>query len=468
MDCATSNPAQTDEKTTQNITLVPLVCYTGALHYLRTGVKDTKSHVMKMTCEVSVMPDFSLSKRYDSTSWYVSFKNPYTKKYGTKKSTGTTSKQEAVKVAYKMLFEEKANAILPILEALRGMDLSASDAAEIVDILDKKRLIATIITKDDAGAESITEYLCRFWDYDTSPYVKEKLHKNHSIHKKYVKANKSCVEMHWKPFFQDTPIAKLTKSALNDFMDNLDSDLSGARKNNILKVGTIALKWAYNNHLIPTDITTGIVWFSKDEGKRFVFTPEQAAELFSRQWPNETSKLANMLAMTTGLRSGEIMALKKRDLGDDFLDIEHSWNHVDKQKTTKNNENRTAYIMFQEIQDGLQRLVDSNPYDAGMDGYIFWATIPGKPRENPAWLRDLRAVAKEIGITEIEKISFHAWRHFFTTYMYKELDEKVLQIATGHKTIEMLRLYADHDRASDVMAIQGAMKKVFEPILTAV
>lgn len=413
------------------------------------------------------MPDFSLSKRFDSTSWYVSFKNPYTKKYGTKKSTGTVNKQEAVKIAYKMLFEEKESAIHPILEALRGMDLSASDAAEIVDILDKKKLIATIITKDDAGAESVSEFLSRFWDYETSPYVKEKLHKNHSIHKKYVKSNKSCAEMHWKPFFQDTPIAKLTKNDLNDFMDNLDPDLSGARKNNILKVGTIALKWAYRNHLISTDITLGIVWFSKDEGERYIFTPEQATELFTRQWPNETSRLANMLAMTTGLRSGEIMALKKRDLGNDCLYVEHSWNNVDKQKTTKNNENRTAYILFPEIREGLQRLSDSNPYHAGMDGYIFWATIPGRPRENPAWLRDLRAVAAEIGIPEIKKISFHAWRHFFTTYMYNELDEKVLQKATGHKTIEMLRHYANHERQADVSAIQEAVKKVFEPILYA-
>ena len=258
-----------------------------------------------------------------------------------------------------MLFDEKANPILPILEALRSMELTATDAAEIIAILDKKQLISTIITKSDAGAEGIT-------------------------------------------------------------------------------VGTIALKWAYSNHLIPNDITSGIVWFSKNEGERFIFTPEQAAELFSRPWPSATSKLANMLAMTTGLRSGEIMALKKRDLGDDCLYVEHSWNHVDKQKTTKNNENRTAYILFPEIREGLKKLAESNPYRAGMDGYIFWATIPGKPRENPAWLRDLRSVAKEIGFSEIEKISFHGWRHFFTTYMYNELDEKVLQKATGHKTIEML------------------------------
>lgn len=420
-----------------------------------------------MTCEVLLMPDFCLSKRYDSPFWYVSFKNPYTQVYGTKKSTGTTNKVEATKIAYQMLFEEKKTAFTHILEALKQTDLTPSQAADIVGVLDSKHLITTIITKEDAGAESLSGFLTRFWNYDESPYVKEKLHKNHSIHLKYVKSNSSCVDLYWKPYFKDTPIAKLTKNDLNQFMESLDAALSGARKNNIVKVGTIALKWAFNNHLIPKDITSGIVWFSKDEQKRFIFTPEQAAELFSRPWPHETSKLANMLAMTTGLRSGEIMALRKRDIGEDCLYVQHSWNYVDKQKTTKNNENRTAYVLFPEILEGLKRLADSNPYNEGLDGYVFWASIPGKPRENPAWIADLRTVAKEIGFTTTEQISFHGWRHFFTTYMYNELDEKVLQKATGHKTVEMLRHYANHDRDADAAAIQDAIKKVFKPIMYA-
>ena len=411
------------------------------------------------------MSEFSLSKRSESPFWYVAFKNPYTKKYGTKKSTGSPVKADAVKIAYKMLYEEKGNELKAILDALQSMDLSGTDAAAIVDVLDKKHLISTIITKDDAGSESVTEFLSRFWDYDNSPYVKEKLHKNHSIHKQYVRSNKNAVALHWKPFFEDIAIGKLTKNDLNTFMENLDPALSGARKNNILKVGTIALKWAYNNHAIPIDITTGIIWFSIDKDARFIFTPEQAAELFNRPWPHENSKLANIIAMTTGLRSGEIMALKKRNLGEDCLYIENSWNHIDKQKTTKNNENRTAYILFPEIKESLKKLADSNPYNEGMDGYVFWASIPGKPLENTFWLEDLRAVAKELGFTDSKKITFHAWRHFFTTYMYRELDEKILQKATGHKTIEMLRHYANHDRAADANAIQGAMRKVFDPIL---
>lgn len=411
------------------------------------------------------MPDFSLSKRSDSPFWYVSFKNPYTLKYSTKKSTGTTDKKEATKIAYKLLFEEHQRPVKPILEALKALNLTSADAADIVEILDQKRLIATIITKDDAGAESFSPFLKRFWDYEKSPYVREKLHKNHGIHKKYVISNSKCVAMYWEPFFKDMPLVKLTKDHLNQFMDSLDQGLSGSRRNNIMKVGTVALKWAFKNQIITSDITAGIIWFSKDSDKRFIFTPEQAAQIFASPWKHETSRLANLVAMTTGLRAGEIMGLKKQDLGEDCIYVNHSWNNYDRQKTTKNNESRKAFIIFPEMMADLKKLADQNPYGEGNNGYVFWASIPGKPKENKFWLDDLRDVATKLGFGDIEKITFHGWRHFFATYMYTEVEEGLLQKATGHKTIEMLRHYANHDRDQDSSEIQGAMRKVFEPIL---
>ena len=90
---------------------------------------------------------------------------------------------------------------------------------------------------------------------------------------------------------------------------------------------------------------------------------------------------------------------------------------------------------------------------------------PVRPRENKVWLDDLREVAAQSGINDLEKITFHGWRHFFTTYMYSEVKEGLLQKATVRKTIEMLRHYANHERDYDASEIQGALRKVFEPIL---
>lgn len=47
-----------------------------------------------------LMPDFILSSRAQSTNLYVSFRNPLTGKYGTKRSTGTSDPKQAEKIAY--------------------------------------------------------------------------------------------------------------------------------------------------------------------------------------------------------------------------------------------------------------------------------------------------------------------------------------------------------------------------------
>lgn len=197
------------------------------------------------------MPDFSLSHRYDSPYWYVSFKNALTKRYGTKKSTGTADKQEAVRIAYEMLYKARESTFETVLEALRSLDLTPSNASAIIDILTKKKLIGTILTIEDVGAESLSAFLKRFWDYDSSPYIKEKLHKNHSIHKKYVKANHYTVERFWVPFFGDTPIAKVTKGDLNELMDSLDPALSGARRNTIFGYAQWFIASTVRNVFLP-------------------------------------------------------------------------------------------------------------------------------------------------------------------------------------------------------------------------
>ena len=58
------------------------------------------------------------------------------------------------------------------------------------------------------------------------------------------------------------------------------------------------------------------MYFSGTKGKREILTPELAMALFREPWRNETSKLANLLAMCTGLRAGEIQALRKKTLGE--------------------------------------------------------------------------------------------------------------------------------------------------------
>jgi integrase len=63
--------------------------------------------------------------------------------------------------------------------------------------------------------------------------------------------------------------------------------------------------------------------------------------------------------------------------------------------------------------------------------------------------------------------TFHGWRHYFTTYMRKKVDEKVLQKQTGHKTLEMLDHYSNHELADDREQLRLAQVETFGALIPA-
>lgn len=60
---------------------------------------------------------------------------------------------------------------------------------------------------------------------------------------------------------------------------------------------------------------------------------------------------------------------------------------------------------------------------------------------------------------------FHSWRHFYTTYMKRKLDVKLLQTQTGHSTDAMIEHYSSHEAVGDRNKIVSAELEVFGGML---
>jgi integrase len=69
--------------------------------------------------------------------------------------------------------------------------------------------------------------------------------------------------------------------------------------------------------------------YSGDTPERHILTPELAQAVFKVHWPDYRAKLANMPAMVTGMRQGEILALQVRDIGKDRIYVKHGWNYLE-------------------------------------------------------------------------------------------------------------------------------------------
>jgi len=422
--------------------------------------------------------------------YYAQVLNPVTKKLCTARSTGQTTLEDAQLVVADWLSNGipeargagrrsarsffDMDAIVKSLQAHPALTLS--DASKIIEVLKDKGLVESVRLRDDKNAELVIAFLERFWDNDTSPYVKEKRAHGQSIGKRHINDSFKRIRLHWKPYFEGVRLQDLQRKDIKAFSLALaEKNLKPASVNRILVAGTTALHWAYLNELIPTDPSEGIMKFSGKSEKRGVLTLDEAYKLFSTTWKDERARIGNYVAMTTGLRSGEVLALRRGDIGDDRLFIRHSWSDVDGLKCPKNGEERTVPLL-PELREDLLRLVKNNPNSLDDDAFIFYSTLSRRPMDTQVLLSGLKNTLVRMSVdkdaTEEMKdkataawtsrnVVFHSWRHFYAARMADNLEARVVMQATGHKTGAVFQAYAAHATEEDFKRVGTATKKIF-------
>jgi len=113
--------------------------------------------------------------------------------------------------------------------------------------------------------------------------------------------------------------------------------------------------------------------FSGASQKRAVLTDEEVRRLFVSPWPDERAYVGNLLAMSTGLRAGEVLAIQVRDIEEDRVPVQHSWSDHDKLKGTKTGEERAVPIL-PEVRTAMLELMRRNPHGIGPTAFVFWST----------------------------------------------------------------------------------------------
>jgi integrase len=75
-------------------------------------------------------------------------------------------------------------------------------------------------------------------------------------------------------------------------------------------------------------------------------------------------------------------------------------------------------------------------------------------------------VVSELNISDWQNVSFHGWRHFFASNMADFIDERKLQLATGHKSRYMLKKYASHESEQTLDELGNVSEKLFKPLVS--
>lgn len=348
--------------------------------------------------------------------------------------------------------------------------LTPQDGRQILDILEYKGLLDRSwhsqnrpASGRDAADQPLVEFLEEFWDWDKSPYIQERLLCKHGIHRKYVSRCAGAIRRYWEPWFGRTvSLSSVTRQDLQEFILSFLSNQSlksACGRNDAVKSGTVALRWAFDRGLVPHDVTSGLVYYRVDSPETLILASRLARSLFSRPWRHYKAMMANKLAMLTGLRAGEIQALQGRDIGGDCIFVRHGWNLLDGLKAPKNGHGRMVYLPFGDFLRELREMA------GGEGNFVFHHRDPLWPMDAKCWLRELRRELAALGADDsvVQKIRFHSWRHYYATHMRScgQLAPHLLQRLTGHRSAAMLHHYSDHGLAEEADMMKAAVCKVF-------
>lgn len=206
--------------------------------------------------------------------------------------------------------------------------------------------------------------------------------------------------------------------------------------------------WAIEQRLSPRGWVhpcRGIRRLSESAGRVRFLDAEERTRLFEACRASRYPRLYALvlMAMLTGARRGELLALRWRD-----LDLEAG---VARLARTKNGDRRTL-VLLPRVREALAPFAASDPAR-----YVFGSVRERmqRPAQTDSAWRDAVARAK------IRDFHFHDLRHCFGSYMAQAgVPLNVIAEALGHRKLDMARRYSHLTTQSKAQAMAGALGEI--------
>ncbi|GHV61172.1 hypothetical protein AGMMS49587_04620 [Spirochaetia bacterium] len=129
------------------------------------------------------------------------------------------------------------------------------------------------------GNRDFGEFLKEFWDWDRSPYIREKVGRGYKMGKRHAQESGNRIARNWGPYFKGRTLDTITREDVKNFSlwlgetkNDKGEKYSANYLNAILIAGFTPLKWAAAEKIIPVDPTEGLLRFSGSIKKRGALT----------------------------------------------------------------------------------------------------------------------------------------------------------------------------------------------------
>jgi len=315
---------------------------------------------------------------------------------------------------------------------------------------------------------SFCDYLFQFWDFDTSEYFREQKTMGKEPQPDHALEMQRAVKRYYKPYFQDKLLCHIDGDALQQFIIylKLDKKLAASTVNSARNVAIKALRFAKRKKLIKYFDFDNVLRAGGKSKERGVLEKKETDKLFKIEWSNSKSRMAALIAYHTGMRLGEVRALRVCDIHDKHISVMHSWSHKNVMKCTKNKESRDIPILqclYKEIMTYIRQMKLFNQNSLLLPG-----NNPVIAFDSAQIRKDFKKMLKLVGIDEATRrnrvIVFHSFRHLLAKNLAEKGTNKAIGMKIlGHKTSRIFDHYASHFDQETFNQMSEAIETVHQP-----
>ena len=311
-----------------------------------------------------------------------------------------------------------------------------------------------------AKRQSFQQYSAPFFVWDRCPHIRRLREEGKSFTRRHARIQRQRLENHiLKDPFAQKRLSEITRADVLDLRSRLLAKNAPATANKALGVVKVVFREALYREEINRDPTAGVGKVKYHKQERGVFTAEELRNLFADHghgpWRDFWDSTCFYLAAVTGLRRGEILALRWQhvDFDRQCVTVCEAWKGGKEMGPPKWDHLRVVPISGRTI-DRLRQL-QSESIRTAMEDYVF-AYDDGSHVGETWWRKRFCAAMERAGIDwQARRLSPHSFRHTINTIVRHSghdpakirailgwMDEAVQETYT-HWDLDHLKAWAD-------------------------
>lgn len=264
---------------------------------------------------------------------------------------------------------------------------------------------------------------------------------------------RTSLQYHILPFFGDMILQGITVATIKQWVIWASDEWSAKTVNNAQGVLNLIFEYALEKDIIRKNPCHNVKYRKITKTPRTLLTINELNELYHLPWPSERHRQMFLFACITGMRIGEISALKKTDVKGNYLDVTKTYVERVGVGTTK-----TDVCRFVPIPEGFVFADSPNDWLFGAED-----NLPIMPH---CIYNALMRRCEKLGIdVKGRKITLHSLRNFFISYMQGEnVPLNKIKAVVGHRDKDMTDWYT-YWTPNMVQEIYEKQEKLYKEII---